>query len=52
MTKQEKKEITDFLNGVFLRINKAREALDEQNYGTAKRILSAAYPELKIKVDD
>ena len=51
MKPEEKKEVTDFLNLVFKRINTAKEHIREQNYGLALKILSEAYPELKMKVD-
>ena len=51
MTKQEKKAVADYLAAIYLRINKAKAAIDEQNYGIARRILGEAYPKLDLKED-
>lgn len=42
----------DHLASVYMRINKAKEAIQEHNYGIAERILSEAYPELKLVEDE
>ena len=52
MTKQEKQQVRDHLASVYLRINKAKEAIREHNYGTAERILSEAYPKLDLVEDE
>lgn len=52
MTKQEKQHVRDHLASVYLRINKAKEAIREHNYGTAERILSEAYPKLDLVEDE
>ena len=52
MTQEEKNKISAFLDVVFTRVNLAKEHIRRQNYGLAYDVLSAAYPELKIKVDE
>ena len=52
MTKKEKKQVNDYLASIYLRINKAKEAITECNYGIALRILSDAFPSLELKEDE
>jgi hypothetical protein len=52
MTKQEKQQVRDHLASVYLRINKAKEAIREHNYGIAERSLSEAYPKLDLVEDE
>ena len=51
MTQQEKDEVCSFLDLLCGRINQAKEHIKEHNYGLALKILSEAYPAIKIKVD-
>ena len=52
MTEKEKNEVKTFLDVVFQRINKAKEHLRDHDYGLALKVLSEAYPELKLRVDE
>lgn len=52
MSIEEKKEVTDYLNLIYKRINLAKDQIRECNYGQALKTLSESYPQLKIKVDE
>lgn len=51
MNNQERQQVRDFIASVSLRINKAKEAITEHNYGVALKILSEAFPKLDLKED-
>ena len=52
MTREENKELQIFLNSIYSRINRAKNAIREMNFGRTEQILSEAYPKLNLKVTE
>ena len=52
MTREEKREVMDYINGLYNRIECAKSSIRDMNYGTAERILAKPYPKLEIYVDE
>lgn len=52
MTREEKKEVMDYINGLFNRISNAKNCIRDLNFGRADAILSEPYPRLNLKVDE
>lgn len=48
MTEEERQKINVFNNALFDRINKAKRAIRECNYGTALSILEEPFPVLQL----
>ena len=52
MTKEEKKEVWDYINHLYNRINTAKNCIRDLNFGKADAILSEPYPRLNLKVTE
>ena len=52
MTREEKKHVMDHINMLNGRINRAKNAIRDMNFGRADVILSEPSPELKINIDE
>lgn len=52
MKMQEKIEVMDYINGLYNRIECAKNAIRDMNYGTAERILAKPFPKLDVQIDD
>ena len=52
MTRNEKREVMDYINGLYNRINSAKNCIRDLNFGKADLILSEPYPKLNLRVDE
>lgn len=52
MTKQEKQKVREFFAVVSFRINRAKQAIRENNYGIALAVLEEAFPKLDLVEDE
>lgn len=52
MTREEKRAVLDYINGLYNRINCAKNAIRDMNFGRADAILSEPFPKLNLRVDE
>ena len=52
MTTEEKREVMDYINGLYNRINAAKNCIRDLNIGRADAILSEPFPKLNLKVTE